>query len=185
MSVFRVKVPATILSRPPVKAAKSLKRLWYSIRPFSSSMETTSPKLSSSRMVIVAVFSGLFRASTSLAAIQHTQASRMDTPMTATAYSIPELAAKLRERRRRSLLRRELWPSPERSAGVRELLLSCAIGSSSNQVCLQAQPQTMLSVSVSSRSTRLSWGSVGTLSWSTALRHMPTRKPLKCSSQRS
>ena len=95
-----------------------------------------------------------------------------------------ELAAKLRERRR-LLDRRGLWPSPERSDGVRALLLSCAIGSSSNQVCLQAQPQTMLSVSVSSRSTRLSWGSVGTLSWSTALRHMPTRKPLKCSSQRS
>ena len=82
MSVFRVKVPATILSRPPVKAAKSLKRLWYSIRPFSSSMETTSPKLSSSRMVIVAVFSGLFRASTSLAATQPMQASRAEIPMT-------------------------------------------------------------------------------------------------------
>ena len=172
------------MALPPVTEANSLNRPLYSMSPSFFSRSATWLKLSSLSTVMVTSFSGLFRASTSLAAIQHTQASRMDTPMTATAYSIPELAAKLRECRR-LLDRRGLWPSPERSDGVRALLLSCAIGSSSNQVCLQAQPQTMLSVSVSSRSTRLSWGSVGTLSWSTALRHMPTRKPLKCSSQRS
>ena len=77
-----MKVPATILSRPPVKAAKSLNRLLYSIRSFSFSMVTTSPKLSSSRMVMVAVFSGLFRARTSLAATQPMQASRAEIPMT-------------------------------------------------------------------------------------------------------
>ena len=62
-------------------------------------------KLSSLSTVMVTSFSGLFRASTSLAAIQHTQASRMDTPMTATAYSTPELAEKLRECLRRPELR--------------------------------------------------------------------------------
>ena len=82
-----------------VMEAKSLNRNLYSIIPSSFSRSATLSKSSCSVMVKVMVFSGLFRASTSPAAVQPMQASRMDMPITAATYSSTRAAVRPAERR--------------------------------------------------------------------------------------